>query len=214
LGQFRRTLVGITDSVFIPLQHPQLLEEGLQQIIAKAALIKQPIEAAFFLWLHLAYLQPFEDGNKRSSRLGANLPLLLYNCAPLSFLDVEPADYALAMLGFYEQHNPALAVELFAWTYRRSISKYAAILEALGTPDPFRQRYRERLGEALRRVVAQGQRPDAVLATLALPPEDQARFADLLRQELAQLQPYNCARYRLAIPLVEQWVAAGRPGRE
>ena len=37
----------------------------------------------------MAYLQPFADGNKRTSRLSANLPLMLYNCAPLSFLDVE-----------------------------------------------------------------------------------------------------------------------------
>jgi hypothetical protein len=32
-------------------------------------------------------------------------PLLLYNCAPLSFLDVEQSDYAYATLGVYEQRR-------------------------------------------------------------------------------------------------------------
>jgi Fic family protein len=118
----------------------------LANIVDKVCHIKNPIEAAFFLWVNLAYLQPFEDGNKRTSRLCANLPLLLQNCAPLSFMDVEKADYALAVLAVYEQQNVSLAVELFEWTYSRSIDKYAAILEAMGAPDPFRVKYRELLG--------------------------------------------------------------------
>ncbi|MDD3354590.1 Fic family protein [Zoogloea sp.] len=97
------------------------------------------MEAAFFM-VNLAYLQPFEDGDKRTSRRCANLPLLLQNCAHLSFLDVEQSDYALAMMGIYEQQDSSLAVELFAWTYRRSSGKYAVLLESMGGPDLFRQR--------------------------------------------------------------------------
>ncbi|WAH61865.1 Fic family protein (plasmid) [Pseudomonas silvicola] len=44
-------------------------------IIKKARLINNPVESAFFLWVNIAYLQPFEDGNKRTSRLAANIPL-------------------------------------------------------------------------------------------------------------------------------------------
>ncbi|MGJ7550520.1 Fic family protein [Pseudomonas alloputida] len=65
---------------------PSLLDEMFGQVLDKARQIKNPIEAAFFLWINLAYLQPFEDGNKRTSRLAANIPLMLYNCSPLSFL--------------------------------------------------------------------------------------------------------------------------------
>jgi Fic family protein len=117
LGAIRTTIVNIEGSVYIPTQVPSLLEEMLALIVEKSRLVKNPIEGAFFLWLNLAYLQPFEDGNKRTSRLGANLPLLLYNCAPLSFLDVDPADYAIATLGVYERLDVSLAAELFAWTY-------------------------------------------------------------------------------------------------
>ena len=90
LGAIRTKVVNIADTTYVPSQVPQLLEEMLSQIITKAQLIKNPVEAAFFLWVGIAYLQPFEDGNKRTSRLAANIPLMLYNCAPLAFLDVDP----------------------------------------------------------------------------------------------------------------------------
>jgi len=48
----------------------------LHQIAIKAAAIRNPVEAAFFLWIHVAYLQAFADGNKRTGRLSANMPLL------------------------------------------------------------------------------------------------------------------------------------------
>ena len=153
LGAIRQTVVNITDSVYIPTQVPNLLEEMLRLFVEKARHIKNPVEAAFFLWVNIAYLQPFEDGNKRTSRLCANLPLMLSNCAPLSFLDVEPQDYASAVTGVYERLDMRLATELFAWTYRRSIEKYRVILESMGGPDPFRARLREQLGDAVRNVV-------------------------------------------------------------
>lgn len=212
LGAIRRTVVSITDSVYVPTQAPQLLEEMLTLIVDKARQTKNPIEAAFFLWVNLAYLQPFEDGNKRTGRLCANLPLLLQNCAPLSFLDVETPDYALAMIAIYERLDVSLAVELFAWTYRRSIDKYTVILEAMGAPDPFRSRYREELGEAIRRVINQQIAVDAALKGLGIPLQDQAVFRDLLRSELRHLEAYNCARYRLSIRLTEEWIRQGRPG--
>jgi hypothetical protein len=212
LGKVRESVVTITDSVYLPLQAPQLIGDLLKLIIEKARHIKNPIEAAFFLWINIAYLQPFEDGNKRTSRLCANLPLLLQNCAPLSFLDVEQSDYALAVLGVYEQQNVALAVELFAWTYRRSITKYAVILESMGAPDQFRQRYRELLGDGVRQVVIDGIGLDTVVAALSIPVDDQDAFKVLLHQELTHLEPFNCARYRLGIVLAERWVQAGRPG--
>jgi len=99
---------------------PSLLAETLNTIVDKVRIIRNPVEAAFFLWVNLAYLQPFADGNKRTGRLSANMPLMLYNCAPLSFLDVERSDHATAMLGIHEQRNVAAAVDLFEFIYRRS----------------------------------------------------------------------------------------------
>lgn len=212
LGKARNTVVTITDSVYVPLQVPQLLDEILASIVDKACHIKNPIEAAFFLWVNIAYLQPFEDGNKRTSRLCANLPLLLQNSAPLSFLDVEPADYALAVLAIYELQDVSLAVELFKSTYRRSIDKYTAVLAAMGTPDPFRLKYRELLGGAVQQVVTETTTVAKLLPTLRIDPAETERFAQLLREELQHLEPCNCARYRLGLALTDKWIAAGRPG--
>lgn len=211
LGGIRTTIVNIEGSVYVPTQMPSLLEEMLELIVEKSRRIKNPVEGAFFLWVNLAYLQPFEDGNKRTSRLCANLPLLLYNCAPLSFLDVDPADYAMATLGVYERLNVRLAVELFAWTYRRSIPKYQAILAAMGAPDPLRAKYREHLTSAIQSVVSAGNTFSEAIAAAGIPPADQRYFEMLLRTELAQLEIFNCARYRLTIRNTQDWIAKGRP---
>jgi fido (protein-threonine AMPylation protein) len=212
LGAIRHTLVNIEGSVYLPMQAPHLLEELLAQIIDKVRQIKNPVEAAFFLWLHIAYLQPFEDGNKRTSRLCANLPLLLQNCAPLSFLDVQTPDYAIAVLAVYEKRDTTLAAELFEWTYLRSIEKYQVILAAMGTPDPFRARYRALLGDGVRMVVAERQALERVVDALNIPPEDRVQYRAILREELLHLADYNCARYRLSFRLTTDWITQGRPG--
>jgi len=210
LGSIRQKLVHISATTYQPSQVPALLEHMFGLILAKARQIKNPIEAAFFLWLNLAYLQPFEDGNKRTSRLAANVPLMLYNCAPLSFLDVSVDDYVNAMLGVYEERNVALAVDLFHWTYRRSMRRYAVALEAMGAPDPLQLQFRAALQTAIRAVVHDHQRPEQVVAALQLPEPQAAQFQPLFAQELAGLDVHNCARYRLSLAATRAWVAARR----
>ncbi|MFC4274037.1 Fic family protein [Achromobacter aloeverae] len=211
LGAIRQKIVNIQDTVYVPSQVPHLLEETLRAIVDKARAIHNPVEAAFFLWVHLAYLQPFVDGNKRTSRLAANMPLMLANCSPLSFLDVGRTDYALAMLGIYERLDVTLAVELFDWTYRRSIAKYQAIIESMGGPDPLRVRYREQLGEAIQQIVHFGRSLESAVQALHVAETDAAAFRAMLNTELTHLESYNCARYRLPIGKTQAWIDRGRP---
>jgi Fic family protein len=126
LGAIRKSPIGIAGTLYSPMLEPGPLEQMLSTVVTQAGLIRNPIEAAVFLWANLAYLQPFENGNECTSRLAANIPLLLHNCTPISFADVAPNDYARAMFGVYELQNAALAVDLFSWTYRRSMNKYSA----------------------------------------------------------------------------------------
>ncbi|KAG0163829.1 hypothetical protein DFQ28_007932 [Apophysomyces sp. BC1034] len=211
LGAIRRKIVNISDTVYVPMQFPAILKEMLDSIIMKARLIKNPIEAAFFVWVNLAYLQPFEDGNKRTGRVAANIPLMLYNCAPLSFLDVDQQDYAKAMLGVYEFCDVSLAADLFAWTYRRSVKKYRVVMESMGAPDPMRLRYRESLNAAIGLVVTERGTAEAALQRLDLTEQSVPGFEALLKDELIKLEPFNCARYRLTMAATEAWIAAGRP---
>ena len=87
-GRLRQRPVEIAASPYVPTAVPQLIEECFQEILRKAAQVADPFEQAFFLLVHIPYLQPFEDVNKRVSRLGANIPFIKNNLSPLSFVDV------------------------------------------------------------------------------------------------------------------------------
>ena len=211
LGEIRTKIVNISDTVYVPSQVPTLLEEMLNGTIKRATQIKNPVEAAFFLWVSIAYLQPFEDGNKRTSRLAANIPLMIYNCAPLSFFDVNAHDYAHAMMGVYELLDTSLAADLFAWTYRRSIQKYTVVMESVGAPDPFRLKHREQLSTAVNSVVCDGRRMTDAISDFLLSDLDRIEFVSMLKDELAVLSEHNCARHRVTMRMVEQWIKKGRP---
>ena len=211
IGSIRRRVVNIAGSVYSPSNVPTVLEETLKSIIDKVRHIRNPVEAAFFLWVNVAYLQPFADGNKRTSRLSANMPLMLYNCAPLSFLDVERTDYATAMLGVYEQRNVAAAVELFEFIYRRSIQKYSVLRATLSAPDPLRTRYRQALNELMQFVVFYGRTLEGAFSEVLVDAADLAALRGIANLELDHLEPYNCARYNLARGMTQRWIDAGRP---
>ena len=87
-GNLRAIPVGISGTVYIPLEVPHLIKESFLKVLEKATAIENPFEQAFFAMVHLPYLQPFEDVNKRVSRLSANIPLIRDNLCPLSFIDV------------------------------------------------------------------------------------------------------------------------------
>ena len=85
-GRLRRRPVEISGTVFHPLAMPQVLEDCFRLLLQKAHAISDPFEQAFFLMVQLPYLQPFDDVNKRVSRIGANISLIKQNLCPLSFI--------------------------------------------------------------------------------------------------------------------------------
>jgi Fic family protein len=210
IGSIRRRVVNIDGSVYVPSNIPMLLEEKLATVVNTTRQIRNPVEAAFFLWVNLAYLQPFADGNKRTSRLCANMPLMLYNCAPLSFLDVERSDYATALMGVYEQRKVDAAVDLFEFIYRRSIQKYSVLRASMAAPDPLRTKYRQSLNEIMQCVVMHGHTLETALAAAPIDPVDLAKVRVIANTELKHLETYNCARYNLARSVTQTWINAGR----
>lgn len=202
-GRLRYIAVGIERSTFHPLEVPQLIEESFDQILATAAAISDPFEQAFFVMVQLPYLQPFDDVNKRVSRLAANIPLIKHNLPPLSFADVPRQTYTEAVLGVYELNKIDLLKDVFIWAYERSAARYAAVRQSLGEPDPFRLRYREQLRELIAELVrARVGRKDAVARIAAwskkeIDPGDHKRFAEIAEGELIGLHEGNFARYRI-----------------
>lgn len=202
-GRLRRMGVGITGSVFHPLEVPQLIEECFDQILATAAAIADPFEQAFFVMVQFPYLQPFDDVNKRVSRLAANIPLVRRNLVPLSFIDVPVQTYAEAVLGIYELNKVELLKDVFIWGYERSASRYAAARQSLGEPDPFRLRHRAELRTLIGAIVRQPMNKAAAAAYIARWTEDhidaseRAQFREVAETELLALHEGNFARYRL-----------------
>jgi Fic family protein len=67
---------------------PQLIDECFNQMLATTAAIDDLFDQASFLIVQLPYLQPFDDVNKRMSRLAAYISFIKHNLLPLSFIDV------------------------------------------------------------------------------------------------------------------------------
>jgi len=212
-GRVRSRPVGISGTVFHPLEVPAQIEQRLDQILEKAEAIRDPFEQAFFVMVHLPYLQPFEDVNKRVSRLAANIPLIRHNLCPLSFIDVEQDDYVGGLIAVYELNRVEYLRDVFAWAYRRSCARYAAVRQSLGDPDPFRLRHRAAIARAVRDVV-QGRMnrqaaPKAIAAAAAtdIAEPDRSKFSSVVQTELASLHEGNIARYRLRPAEFEAWKA-------
>ena len=109
---------------YAPSHDPAILQSLLGSIGRKAQQIHNPIEAAFFAWVNLSYLQPFNFGNGATARLAANIPLLHKSCAPLCFQGVASDDYELALSGIYQKQDVTAAVELFEFVYRKSAQRF------------------------------------------------------------------------------------------
>lgn len=211
-GRLRQIAVGIGGSVYSPLSTPQLLDEYFQRALDTAAAISDPFEQSFFALVHLSYLQPFEDVNKRVARLAANIPLVKHNLCPLSFIDVPKKSYVEGILGVYELNRIELLRDVFVWGYERSVKRYLSTREELGEPDPFRLKYRTLLTEIIREVVLSGggQAQNLVTTWSAghIPEDDQKRFINLVHAELKGLHEGNIARFRLRPAEFAVWQAS------
>lgn len=159
--------------------------------------------------VHIPYLQPFDDVNKRVSRLAANIPLIRNNTCPLSFVDVPEDLYTNSVLGVYELNKIEFLRDVFVWAYERSCALYAATKMALGDPDPFRLKYREAIQTTILHIVTSKMDQKTALsyikqtATNLLPPSEQAKFTTVIETELMSLHEGNIARYRISLPLYE-----------
>ncbi len=211
-GRLRRMGVGIGKSTFHPLELPQLIEECFNQLLNTAAAIQDPFEQSLFAMVQLPYLQPFDDVNKRVSRLSANIPFIKHNLSPLSFIDVPRDIYMDAILGVYELNKIDLVRDVFIWAYERSAARYAAVRQSLGEPDPFRFRHKAALTQIVGEVVLGRMDRKAAAAHVAawvenngIQEADRERFRDMAESELVSLHEGNFARYQIRPSEFEAW---------
>lgn len=208
-GRLRNRAVEIGGSVYLPVALPQRIEQLFGIVLGTAAEIEDPFEQAFFLMVHLPYLQPFEDVNKRVSRLAANIPLIKRNLSPLSFIDLPERAYVEALLGVYEMNRIELLRDVFVWAYERSCQQYVAVKSQLVPPDTFRLRYRTALADAVRGIVRGGQPPAEEAVRQWMPrsvvSDDQDRFVRLVLEEFKSVHSGNAVRFGLRPLEFEAW---------
>jgi hypothetical protein len=169
----------------------------------------------------LPYLQPFDDVNKRVSRLAANIPFIKRNLSPLSFTDVPRKLYNEAMLGIYELNDVALLKDVFIWAYGRSAEQYAAVRQSLGEPDPFRFKHRTALRQVVADIVRErlDRKAAATFVTAwaeqNVDADERERFREMAEAELLSLHEGNFARYKVRPSEFKSWqdVWAKKPSR-
>ncbi len=200
-GRIRSRAVEIGGSVYMPIAMPQRLDDLFGVVIHMAAQIQDPFEQSFFLMVHLPYLQPFEDVNKRVSRLAANIPFIRHNLCPLSFIDVPQQAYVDGMIGVYELNRVDLLRDVFVWAYERSCQQYVAVQQNLVPPDIFRLRYRKALSEVVASIVRHSEPANEATARAKIPAVvstvDQTHFVALVLDEFKALHAGNAIRFGL-----------------
>lgn len=222
-GHLRRADVVISGSSYQPLNEIAALGAEFESTVRVAQEIVDPFEQSIFLLIHLPYLQPFQDVNKRTSRIISNLPLLVHNLCPISFVGVSRELYTDAVLGIYERRDVSLMVDLYMWSYERSAQLFGAA--SLSTQD-FMQRTRLKYAELLRPVLrtlikevvdistasddtlraiiqAQLERRDLVLNSAS-----QDDLIAVIRHDAPQLHPGTIAYYGVTATELTRWLNA------
>ncbi|MFP4686882.1 MAG: Fic family protein [bacterium] len=209
-GSLRDGQVGIGKSTYTPKSVPQEIERCFQQMLDQARNISDPFEQAFFIMVHLPYLQPFWDINKRTSRLAANIPLFQLNYSPLSFVDVPRDLYIEALLGVYELNRYELLRDVFVWAYKRSCKQYRVIKDSVEQPDPIRLKYRDQLEELIRTIVLENKPPSAQVveeigSELEIPEKDFEQFTHKTLELLENFNQGKAGRYKINVAKFKNW---------
>jgi Fic family protein len=121
----RSAPVGITGSAYRPLDNVYQITEAVEALAGAVSHMDTPFEKALIALLGISYIQPFNDGNKRTSRLMANALLLAHDCAPLSYRSVDEEEYRSAILAFYELNSIIPFKKIFIDQYNFAVENYS-----------------------------------------------------------------------------------------
>jgi fido (protein-threonine AMPylation protein) len=121
----RQRSVGITGSVYRPLDNIHQIREAVADLTAAIGRANTGADKALMALLGVSYIQPFEDGNKRTARMMANALLLAHQLAPLSYRSVTEEDYREAVLVFYELNSLVPFKKIFVEQYVFAANNYA-----------------------------------------------------------------------------------------
>lgn len=121
----RRRAVGVTGTTWRPLDNEFQIREAVEKMITMVNSNEiHPLAKSLAVILLVSYIQPFEDGNKRTARILGNAVLLANDHCPLSFRSIDESDYKKATLLFYEQNSARFFKELFIKQFQFAVKNY------------------------------------------------------------------------------------------
>ena len=120
----RKHPVWITWTKYKPLDNEFQIWEALKSSIELINKKNNFFEKAFLCLILLAYIQAFEDWNKRTSRMFSNAILLANNSIPLSYRIIDVVEYKKAVILFYEQNNISYFKKIFIDQFEDSVKNY------------------------------------------------------------------------------------------
>lgn len=121
---WRKSSVGITGSVYRPIENQFQIVEAVDELIATVERLETVYDKALLCLCGISYIQPFVDGNKRTARLIANAILLSGGASPLSYRNVDEVNYRSALLAFYEQLSIVPMRQVFIEQYEFAAINY------------------------------------------------------------------------------------------
>lgn len=114
LGATRRTRnVFIGGSNYRPPSGEKYLEAQVEKVMNYMLKIEDPFSRSQYAASNIAYIQPFEDGNKRTSRLFQNCILINAGIPPLIIGAEDATAYIEAQVNYYETGDFSLQRALF-----------------------------------------------------------------------------------------------------
>jgi Fic family protein len=120
----RRRRIGITGTNYTPLDNEFQIREALENVCNLVNSRDNIFEKTLLLLLLISYIQPFNDGNKRTARIVGNAQLIAAGYCPISFRSVDSVNYKKALLLFYEQNNVTAFKKIFIEQFEFAVNNY------------------------------------------------------------------------------------------
>lgn len=120
----RKSPVGIIGANYKPMDNQHQIKNAMEQLVTSIENTANPIEKALISVLMISYIQPFEDGNKRTGRILANAILHANNYCPLSYRSVDETEYKKAVILFYETNSICYFKKLFVEQFKFAVEQY------------------------------------------------------------------------------------------
>jgi len=113
-GRFRDRLVRITGTGYVPPDNRIDIQMAMAEVLYRQDAISNPLEKAVFLHCNIAKIQPFIDGNKRTSRMVESIVLMNNGIIPVySTKDADINAYRRGVMSFYETGDYTLYADYF-----------------------------------------------------------------------------------------------------